>query len=169
MLSRIFTGRIMDSKGCKSFFMRTMKTLIRLRVCAVWSVILGRTYQKVCFHTFRPICLFTLFGKYPVRRAGSYEPVSLVYSFTLSYSHIHISLLPTFFYIHFIWIYRHPYTFLHIFFYNNFKFNHFYPHTHTISQSIPIFPALTPHIVIFIISTLYLLILPLFRCLQTIS
>ena len=32
----LFTGRILDSQGCKVFFIRTTKTLIRLRACAVW-------------------------------------------------------------------------------------------------------------------------------------
>ena len=32
-LIRIFTVHILDSKGCKVFFMQTMKTLIRLHEC----------------------------------------------------------------------------------------------------------------------------------------
>ena len=35
-LIRIFTGRILDSQGCKSSSCGKMKTLIRLRECAGW-------------------------------------------------------------------------------------------------------------------------------------
>ena len=44
-LIRIFTGHILDSIGCKVFFMQTTKTDQTVWMCRlIWC-----TYQKVCF------------------------------------------------------------------------------------------------------------------------
>ena len=49
-LIRIFTGRILDSQGCKNVLMRTMKTLIRLRGCtSSFESLLGAFVRRFFF------------------------------------------------------------------------------------------------------------------------
>ena len=56
--SRLFTGRIWDSQGCKVccfFFKRTTKTLIRLRGCASWfESSMGHHIKRYIFPRWGP-------------------------------------------------------------------------------------------------------------------